>query len=76
MRGIYTPDLHCESCIDTAELFGDISPERCEHCKKVNQEEVGIMSLGDEIFGEKMTIVYDDGEVEVVNASDVVIIMK
>lgn len=72
MKGIYTPNLHCEACLDTADLFGGITAEQCEHCRKINQEEVSIMSYGDGIFGNKVTIIHKDGRIESVDITEVI----
>ena len=66
MRAYYRPNLNCSACLDTAGITGGISKERCDYCMKVNTEEVTVLSTGDDFFGNKSTILHDNGKTETV----------
>lgn len=66
MKAYYRPNLNCSVCMDTAELFSGINAKMCEYCMKINTEEVTVLSIGNGFFGNKATILHDNGKIETV----------
>lgn len=71
MRAIYNKPISCLPCID---LFPEeIDAEACQRCKKINSEEVSVLEYGCGIFGSKCVIAHDNGKIETVPVSSVVL---